>query len=235
MTDNYLLGSTVRAFSGHEFRTPMTAIIGMANIMHETAGKISVEEQKELTHHILTSAQYLMNASLRLSTWYELTNNRVEDKKTFTITAEQLAHLVKVCGEDRLCTGEFFSFHQGIEKLRISGNEKMLVMALKELVENAFKFAKKRTAVRLSVLEENGYYRVVINNISDKIKSFDFDKYTVFTQFDRHFYEQQGLGLGLEIARLGIALCQGTYTISTTLSCDSCFDVCCEIRLPVAK
>lgn len=235
MTDNYLLGSAVRAFSGHEFRTPMSAIIGLANIMHETAGKISVEEQKELTHHILTSAQHLMNTSLRLSTWYELKNNRIEDVEQFTVTAEQLLQMVKVSGNSQLCTGEFFSFHQGTEKLRISGNEMVLVMALKELINNAFKFAKKGSVVSFSVLEEDGDYKMVINNISDKVKSFDFDKYTVFTQFDRHYYEQQGLGLGLEIARLGIALCRGTYVMSTTVANDDNFNVRCEIRLPVPE
>ncbi|TDO27027.1 sensor histidine kinase [Sediminibacterium goheungense] len=235
MTDNYLLGSAVRAFSGHEFRTPMTAIIGLANIMHETAGKISVEEQKELTHHILTSAQHLMNASLRVSTWYELTNNRIENKEMFTVTADQLLQMVKDSGESQLCTGEFFSFHQGTEKLYISGNEMVLVMALKELFNNAFKFAKKGTVVSFSVLEENRHYKIIIKNISDKVKSFDFDKYTVFTQFDRHFYEQQGLGLGLEIARLGITLCQGTYTMSATVANDDNFNVRCEINLPVPE
>ncbi len=234
MTDNSLLGSTVRAFSGHEFRTPMTAIIGLANMMHESAGQISVEEQKELTNHILTSAKHLMNVSLRLSTWYELKNNRIENQEQFTITTEQVLQMIKENADTQLTTGDFFSFSSEIHKITIAGNKMVFMMALKELINNAFKFAKKSTISTFSFLESGDFYKIIISNCSDNINSFDFNKYTVFTQFDRKHYEQQGLGLGLEIARLGMKLCHGEFDMYTQAFDEQTCKVVCEVQLPVA-
>lgn len=235
MTDSYLLGSTIRAFSGHEFRTPMSAILGLARIIHESAGQISVAEQQELTNHILESAQYLMNSSLRLSTWYELKNNQIGNKGHFNLTTEQILQMIKEEADQQLSNGAFFSFSSETQTLKISGNEKILIMAMKELINNSFKFAKKNTINTFSISDVGAFYKISMSNISDKVNSFDFDKYIVFTQFDRQYFEQQGLGLGLAIAQLGIKLCQGQLDIRTEAIDEKTSKVVCEIQLPITQ
>ena len=95
MKDDSLLGSTVKAIAGHEFRTPMSAIIGIASLMKECAGEISKEEQLAFSNHILMSAQRLMSNSFRLSTWFDLQNQHARVLTAFTFTSEKLEKLIK--------------------------------------------------------------------------------------------------------------------------------------------
>lgn len=144
-TDNHLLGSAVKHIAGHEFRTPMTAIIGYAHLMHDHAGEISAAEQKEFTGHILDSAQRLMNASTRLYAWFELKSNRMNTLGRFTLSKERILELIVEEGGTVCDSGECFSFTSAVDLLHVSGSEEICIMALREVISNAFKFSKKGT------------------------------------------------------------------------------------------
>lgn len=234
MKDDSLLGSTVKAIAGHEFRTPMSAIIGIASLMKECAGEISKEEQLAFSNHILMSAQRLMSNSFRLSTWFDLQNQHTRVLTAFTFTSEKLEKLIKDKAMSQMVNGEFFLFEFEQNTFVLNGDETILFMSIGELIDNAFKFSPKDSVVKFSVKKIKNALQLTISNISEKVRSFDFAKYEVFTQFDRNYYEQQGLGLGLEIAKLGIDICKGTLKINVQSLGDQSFKVNCTVTLPLA-
>jgi signal transduction histidine kinase len=84
-----------------------------------------------------------------------------------------------------------------------------------ELVQNAFKFSDpgKRVSVALSALP-NG----VVLSVTDQGRGFSTEHITkvgAYMQFDRKIQEQQGLGLGLVIARRLTELHGGTLSIQS--------------------
>ena len=94
-------------------------------------------------------------------------------------------------------------------------SEDYLAKIVDELVQNAFKFSDsgKRVSVTLSD-SSNG----VLLSVADQGRGFSTDHITkvgAYMQFDRKIQEQQGLGLGLVIAKRLTELHGGTLTIQS--------------------
>ena len=94
-------------------------------------------------------------------------------------------------------------------------SEDYLGKIVDELVQNAFKFSEsgKRVSVSLSA-SPNG----VLLSVTDQGRGFSTEHITkvgAYMQFDRKIQEQQGLGLGLVIARRLTELHGGTLSIQS--------------------
>lgn len=84
-----------------------------------------------------------------------------------------------------------------------------------ELTHNAFKFSPPGTPV---ILELAATPEAVVFSVSDKGRGFsreEIAKVGAFMQFERKTHEQQGLGLGLTIARRLTELHGGTLIIES--------------------
>ena len=91
--------------------------------------------------------------------------------------------------------------------------EEYLSKVVDELTQNAFKFSDPGTAVRLTLAEA---FNTIAFSISDQGRGFSTEQITrvgAYMQFDRTMQEQQGLGLGLVIAKRLVALHGGTLSI----------------------
>jgi two-component system, sensor histidine kinase and response regulator len=93
--------------------------------------------------------------------------------------------------------------------------EEYLVKIVDELVQNAFKFSEAGTPVRLGLSE--GFNSVILS-VSDRGRGFSTEQITrigAYMQFDRKMHEQQGLGLGLMIAKRLVELHGGTFSVQS--------------------
>ena len=94
--------------------------------------------------------------------------------------------------------------------------EEYLAKIVDELVQNAFKFSKAGSPVRVK-LEET--FNAAVLSVSDQGCGFSLEQISrigAYMQFDRRMQEQQGLGLGLTIAKRLVALHGGTLSIEST-------------------
>jgi signal transduction histidine kinase len=84
-----------------------------------------------------------------------------------------------------------------------------------ELVLNAFKFSPPRSPVVVRLAET---FNNIVFSVKDSGRGFSNDQVTrigAYMQFDRKMQDQQGLGLGLTIARRLVELHGGTLTIES--------------------
>ena len=91
--------------------------------------------------------------------------------------------------------------------------EEYLSKITDELVQNAFKFSEADSPVRVSLEEA---FNAVTLSVSDQGRGFTSEQITrigAYMQFDRKLHEQQGLGLGLTIAKRLVELHGGTFSI----------------------
>jgi signal transduction histidine kinase len=91
--------------------------------------------------------------------------------------------------------------------------EEYLSKVVDELAQNAFKFSDHGSAVRVTLAEA---FNTIALSISDQGRGFSTEQITrvgAYMQFDRTMQEQQGLGLGLVIAKRLVALHGGTLSI----------------------
>ena len=96
-------------------------------------------------------------------------------------------------------------------RLAIKGDRELLLAALANLVQNAFKFTKPGTGVVLSAYAFRGHVLIDVMDHCGGLPSGFADK--MFTPFSQRSDDKTGLGLGLAIARQTVEREGGTLTV----------------------
>lgn len=202
---NDILTRLIKIIYGHEFRLPLSGIKGFAELINNSNNRCLPKDLKIYSKHIIDFCNRLNGLSNRLGLWYNLTYSLIPiDENTSQISQKCLKDLI----EEEFNRIEFKQKHiQLIEnvkfkKIFVKGNISYICIAIREIIENAFKFSDKKNTVTINASLKNEYLFIEIINSSKFISSKTLNQYSVFTQFNRKNMEQQGLGLGLEIAKL---------------------------------
>ncbi|GAB1371808.1 response regulator [Candidatus Kapaibacterium sp.] len=86
---------------------------------------------------------------------------------------------------------------------------------ISELIDNAFKFADNGTKIKVVSIVSNAYYIINITNFGRGMERDEINSIDAFVQFKRNLYEQQGIGLGLVIAKKIVEICNGKLSIES--------------------
>lgn len=90
-----------------------------------------------------------------------------------------------------------------------------LAKITKEIIDNAFKFSEAGTVVTVETSQTNDYFIAQITDNGRGILPEQIDNIGAYMQFERKIYEQQGMGLGLIIARKLTGLHNGILEIKS--------------------
>jgi signal transduction histidine kinase len=107
--------------------------------------------------------------------------------------------------------------------------EEYFAKIVTELVENAFLFSASGTPVRVEFLGHDGQVVLRITDGGRGMKTEHVSQVGAYMQFERRFYEQQGSGLGLTIAKRLTELHGGSLSIASTVGQGTMV----EVRLPM--
>jgi signal transduction histidine kinase len=91
-----------------------------------------------------------------------------------------------------------------------------LMKVVDELLDNAFKFSQPGSRVYVTGKPDAGSYVLTIEDEGRGISAADIQNIGAYMQFDRWFYEQQGMGLGLAIVDQLARLYDGSFSIQAT-------------------
>lgn len=218
------LKSRFISVASHEFRSPLTLIGIIANILKRYNDRISDEKRIEHLEGIESSVQEmieLLNNILILSK-AEVENFQfspepidIEDfcqclVKKFTLMGEE-THSITFFG-----TGERF---------QIVADPKLLEPILSNLLSNAIKYspAGRFITVELARDDENVIFRVADEGIGIS----ETDQQHLFDAFHRgkNVGETQGVGLGLSIVKQFVDLHSGTITVESEVNKGTTFTV----------
>jgi signal transduction histidine kinase len=95
--------------------------------------------------------------------------------------------------------------------LGIRGNRELLLAALANLLQNAFKFTRPNTRVVLKAYALGEHVLVGVEDCCGGLPAGSAAK--MFTPFHQYGHDRSGLGLGLSIARQSIEADSGTLTV----------------------
>ena len=210
----------------HDLRTPLSTIHGTINLL--LSDKKMTEKSKE---NLLEDISY---ASLRMKRLITnlLDSTRLTDKN-FDLKLEwcDFEDIVGVALEE-------FSKKQSEDLLDIKiddmtlywGDNTLLTQLMVNLIDNAIKYAKEGTIIKLEILNLNNFIKVTIFNESE-----DIDEGKLKNIFDK-FYRLEdtndisGSGIGLAICKSIVKLHGGEIKASSKNS-----GVSIEINLPIMK
>ena len=207
----------------HELRTPLHAIIGFTGTILDASSLpeectlrkylTSIQNNGRRLQHLIENALLYADLKMIRYTDHAETQARRGSQYSFEISGilEELAG--KVAKEQRRES----DLELDLEKIRIRMTPKHFTKIFAELLENAFKFSPAGTPVRLCVRAEAEQCIISISDRGRGMSAEQIEAVNAYIQFERRYYEQQGIGLGLIIAQLLTSLEGGEFSIESEL------------------
>jgi two-component system, sensor histidine kinase and response regulator len=201
----------------HELRTPLNGILAYGEIFAADADKLKPAEIAEMGHVVYQSGKRLERLIENFLIYSQLEVLAADPKNVNALRIGRTEHPVGLIEKHALAQAAFADRSQDLAfeladiPLPMAGE--YLSKVVDELTQNAFKFSDPGTAVRLTLAEA---FNTIAFSISDQGRGFSAEQITrvgAYMQFDRTLQEQQGLGLGLVIAKRLVALHGGTLSI----------------------
>ncbi|MDD1414990.1 response regulator [Dolichospermum sp. ST_con] len=214
------LSSTISKSLPHEINTPLNHILGLSTLLIEEYEKLEDDENLEMLKSIHDAGlmlhrltiNFLMYADLQLlvSNPNKLADFKNNHAKSFTkSTIENVA--VKIAKDANREADLSINILDTIVKI----SEVNLSKIVEEIIGNAFKFSQPNTTVEIVGSSHNyGFDLSVINQGRGMLKE-QIANIGGYVQFERKFYEQQGSGLGLSIAKKLVEIHDGKFSIES--------------------
>ena len=203
----------------HELRTPLSLIIGYAQMLADPSFNISNEKIPFFAHTILQAGQRLQHLfeNYIIYAQIELILSKPERVERMRQLREAMPNTVvkKVAREQMEKHGRTIqlSLYAANDPLPISTND--LEKIVLELVDNAFKFSPADSEIVLSTECRRDNIIFDIENKGRGMTREQIDDIGCYMQFERKIQEQQGTGMGLIIAKRLTELYGGSLVIQS--------------------
>ena len=203
----------------HELRTPLNGILAYGEMLAAEAATLPAKEVAEMGQVIHDSGKRLERLIENFLIYAQIELLGADAQKVNALRQKQTRSPAKLI-EER-AAGQARAANRADDLVLdladqpVPMSEDYLAKIVDELVQNAFKFSDpgKRVSVTLS-----GSPNGVVLSVTDQGRGFSTEHITkvgAYMQFDRKIQEQQGLGLGLVIARRLTELHGGTLSIQS--------------------
>lgn len=207
----------------HELNTPLNGIFGVIGLLVDEYEDMSSEEVNELLVMAQKSALRLQKLTKRFLHYAQLemfagNPDFAESRNTHQphiSTQVLIENAIKAQAEtvDRVS-----DLVWELENVEIAMSERDFTCTLDELLENAFKFSQPGTPVKVSTQLKNETFYLSISDRGRGMTAEQIAQIGAFTQFERNYYQQQGIGLGLKIVKKIVEMYGGNFGISSVVN-----------------
>ncbi|MBA3873315.1 MAG: response regulator [Anaerolineae bacterium] len=205
----------------HELRTPLSAILGYAEFMTWDSANLDKNAIHQMGEEIGVAGQrlqqvienYLLYAQTELIR-YDPTHIETYAKHRCEIPGTLLSDIAKARASQQERANDLSVVAEDVV-VRISAEN--LKKIIEELVDNALKFSVAGTPIEITGKSKEGKYTICISDQGRGMTLEQMNRIGAYVQFERKMYEQQGLGLGLILAKRLAELYSGELTIASEL------------------
>ena len=203
----------------HELRTPLNGILGYGEILKQDAATLPPAEIAEMGKVIYDSGRrlerlienFLIYAQLELFNTDPAKINALRGNQTLQPAGVLSDHSRRQADQ----AGRGADLQLSVMDVPIPMSAEYLGKVADELVQNALKFSSTGQRVRVELTESPEAMTLSVSDLGRGFSTEQITKVGAYMQFDRKLHEQQGLGLGLSIARRLTELHGGTLTIQS--------------------
>lgn len=204
----------------HELRTPLNGILAYGEMLATDTATLKAAEVAEMGHVIHQSGRRLERLIENFLIYAQLELVASDPKNINALRIGQTEHPVPLIEKAARAIATQVNRPTDLSlelvDVAVPMAEEYLAKIVDELVQNAFKFSKAGTQVCVKLDEA---FNMAVLSVSDQGSGFSTEQIArigAYMQFDRRMHEQQGLGLGLTIAKRLVALHGGTLSIEST-------------------
>lgn len=212
----------------HELRTPLNGILAYGEILSTESTTLAAGEIAEMGQVIYESGKRLERLVENFLIYAQLELIGSDPQKASVLRGKQTLSPVPLIEKRACIQAELARRSQDLtldlKDSPIAISEENLAKVVDELVQNAFKFSQSGTPVTVSLSDSEGAVTLAVIDHGRGFSTEHITKVGAYMQFDRKLQEQQGLGLGLSIAKRLTELHGGTLRVesqrggSTTVS-----------------
>jgi len=202
-----------------ELLTPLSGLLGIAQVMKADANKLTAGEIQEFGSHLEESGRRMHRVVQTFLTCMEIeliAQNPAKLNSERTRERTQLGSILESVAK------ELAGFHGRARDLLIDSTGSQVAVSAyflkkicEELIGNAFKFSKAGTGIRIRTESREGSVSVIIEDKGIGMTAAHIAQVSASVQFDHRLHEQQGLGLGLFIASRLLELHDGQLLIES--------------------
>src|SRR6266850_1736803 len=203
----------------HELRTPLNGILAYGEILASEAGTLPPREIAEMGQVIHDSGRRLERLIENFLIYARIELLGTDPQKVSALRNKQTVSPAKLIAGHARIQAELAKRDSDLvlqladKAMAIS--EDYLAKIVDELVQNAFKFSESGTPVNVALSDSSTDMVLAITDQGRGFSTEHIRKVGAYMQFDRKMQEQQGLGLGLVIARRLTELHGGTLAIQS--------------------
>ncbi|MGQ9887180.1 MAG: hybrid sensor histidine kinase/response regulator [Aggregatilineales bacterium] len=188
----------------HELRTPLTSVLGFSEMMISEGLALEPEQMVQMARYIYTAAERLSRL-VENHLLYAQTEIMRLDAGHADIFLNGTCQTCKAVEPQALETasraGRLSDLRLEVRDAVAAIREEYLRKIVAELVDNACRFSAEATPVLVRGAVSGGVYALEIADHGRGMSAEEIASIGTYIQFGRAYYEQQGAGLGLIIAR----------------------------------
>lgn len=204
----------------HELRTPLTGIIGYADLMMsvgESGEALTPAELLDYGRNLSRSGHRLLRVAEDFSLWswlescsFAVRSGREQEQKPALLTAAMMRQWSRESAEHY---GRDHDFVVEMEETTLLVPGEGLERVVSHLIDNAFKFSLPGRIVQVTGRAVGSNYEITVCDRGRGMSDEDLGSIGVMRQFGRERFEQQGIGMGLVLARSFAQLGGGQFQL----------------------
>lgn len=203
----------------HELRTPISIILGFAELLTEQTTNLDANELQTVGQGIHTAAKRLHH-SIENYLFYAQIEIAASDSVKRTLLRSEVCDTAGLVLKNCALTKSLEAQRRQdlvtkIDEAAVNVSREHLSVIFDEVIDNAFKFSNPGSKVQVTTRVLESEYLVEVIDAGRGMHVEEIEKIGAFMQFERGVHEQQGNGLGLSIAKRLTELYQGRFSVES--------------------
>lgn len=203
----------------HEMRTPLNGILGFGELLQLSADSLTPAEISEMGQTIYESGKRLERLIDNFLVYVQLEIAAADPDKAAALRGKVTPAARQVVEERARATavaaGRNADLQLDLAEVSMPIAEDYLAKMTEELLQNAFKFSKPGSPVKVTLSASPTSVSLAINDRGRGLTADQIARIGAYMQFNRRSQEQQGAGLGLIITKRITELHGGTLTLAS--------------------
>jgi len=184
----------------HEFKTPLSSILTSTTLLGKYTKTAQQEKREKHLNTIKNKVKYLDNILNDFLSVERLDSGKVKYQHS-TFALSKVVNEVVYNSNMLLKEGQRIQYPKDIDEINLNFDEKILELALSNLVHNAIKYSPEHTHINIKVNKDKNFLALAIIDqgigIPEAEQKFIFERYFRAANALLH----QGTGIGLNIAK----------------------------------